>query len=265
MRMTRRLISRLWITALTGVCLLALAVAPQPARPAVPARPAQQSADGALCGHVILVDAGHGGTDGGARAKDSGVWEKEINLKVAQALKQCLEESGASVIMTRETDTQYSENKREDLTARLNLARQGGADIVVSVHMNEYRTRRESGPQVFYRAGQEKSRLLAGCLQAALIRGLRPSRERAAMAGDYFILSLNVPSVLVECGFLSNAAEEKLLLSGAYQQKTAEAIRDGIEEFFSLQEAAAPMGGEPSAERSFIPRRPGAGRRFRSG
>ncbi len=217
-----------------GLCMLALAVAPRPARPAVPARPVQQGAKGPLAGKIILVDAGHGGTDGGARAKDSGAWEKEINLRVAQDLKACLEESGAAVLMTRESDMQYSENKRQDLTARLDIARQGRADLVISIHMNEYRSRRESGPQVFYRAGQEQSRLLAGCIQTAMIRVLQPRKERTAMAGDYFILSLDVPSVLVECGFISNAEEEKLLLSPDYQLRVAQAVRDGILEYFEL-------------------------------
>jgi N-acetylmuramoyl-L-alanine amidase len=232
--MKKKLVSRLSILGIFFCCAALLAAAPRPARPAVPARPAQNAEAGPLAGRVILVDAGHGGTDGGARAKDSGVWEKEINLKAAKALQGYLEESGARVIMTRESDTQYSENKREDLTARLELAREGGADAVISVHMNEYRSRRESGPQVFYREGQNESRLLAGCVQAALIRALRPQKERVAMAGDYFILSLPLPSVLVECGFLSNSAEEKLLLTPEYQQKAAQAIRDGIAEFFSL-------------------------------
>ena len=234
MELIKRLKSRLWITACAGLVMLLLAVAPRPARPAVPARPVQQGADGPLSGRVILVDAGHGGTDGGARAKDSGAWEKEINLRVAKALQACLEESGAAVLMTRETDMQYSENKRQDLNARLEIARQGNADMVISVHMNEYRSRRESGPQVFYRAGQEQSRLLAGCIQTAMIRALQPRKERVAMAGDYFILSLNLPSVLVECGFISNAEEEKLLLSSDYQLRTAQAVRDGILEYFEL-------------------------------
>ncbi len=232
--MRGRLKNRLRIMACMGLCLLALAVAPRPARPAVPARPAQQGAAGPLSGKVLLVDAGHGGTDGGARAKDSGVWEKEINLRVAQALKTCLEDSGAAVLMTRENDTQYSENKRQDLTARLDIARQARADLLISVHMNEYRSRRESGPQVFYRAGQEQSRLLAGCIQAAMIRTLQPRKERTAMAGDYFILSLDIPSVLVECGFISNAEEEELLLTPAYQLRVAQAVRDGILEFCDL-------------------------------
>ncbi len=237
--MNRKLINRLCLFGIFFCCVILLAAAPRPARPAIPARPAQNSETGPLSGRVILVDAGHGGTDGGARAKDSKVWEKELNLQTALALKSILEEDGAAVIMTRETDTQYSENKRADLTARLDLARENGADMVISIHMNEYRTRSVSGPQVFYRAGQEDSRLLAGCVQEALISVLNPAKKRAAMAGDYFILSLDIPSVLVECGFLSNAAEEALLLTPEYREKVAQAIRDGIEEYYALKEGQA--------------------------
>lgn len=218
------------ILAAALLCLTAGAVKSRPAKPAVPARPAEISA-GPLAELVILVDAGHGGTDGGARAKDSGTWEKEINLQTALALREALEDAGARVIMTRETDGEYSRNKRADLTARLELAKQGEADLLISVHMNEYRSRKESGPQVFYRAGQAQSQCLAEDIQAAMIRELKPQKERAAMAGDYFMLSLDIPSVLVECGFLSNAREEKLLLSPAYRQRVAQAIRDGVTAF----------------------------------
>ena len=234
--MNRKWISRLCILGAFFCCLALLPAAPRPARPAIPARPAQNAETRVLAGWVILVDAGHGGTDGGARAKDSGTWEKELNLQTALALKSLLEQDGVSVIMTRETDMQYSENKRADLTARLNLAREGSADMVISVHMNEYRTRKESGPQVFYREGQENSRLLAGCIQAALIETLKPSKERSALTGDYFILSLDIPSVLVECGFISNAAEEALLLTQEYREKVAQGIRDGIVEYYMLKE-----------------------------
>ncbi|MBO4926428.1 MAG: N-acetylmuramoyl-L-alanine amidase [Clostridia bacterium] len=215
------------------IFVLAVAAAPRKAKMAVPARPVGQ-AEGVLAGRVILVDPGHGGRDGGARARDTGTWEKEINLQTALALRDALEEAGARVILTRDADRQYSDNKREDLTARLRLARENGAEMVISIHMNEYRSRRESGPQVFYRAGREESRLLAGALQSSLIRTLAPKKERAAMAGDYFILSLDVPSVLVECGFLSNPEEEKLLLTASYRRRIAEALRDGIIEYFEL-------------------------------
>ncbi len=225
---------RKWILAAVCLCLMVGAVSSRPARPAIPAKPVQRQ-DGPLQGYTILVDAGHGGTDGGAMAKDSGVLEKELNLKVAIALRDALEQSGAQVIMTRETDMELNRNKRADLTARLDLANQGHADMLISIHMNEYRTRGESGPQVFYRAGQEQSRLLAGAIQASMIQELKPAKERSAIAGDYFILSLNIPSVLVECGFLSNPSEEKLLLTEEYQRRVAQAIRDGIVEYASLQ------------------------------
>ena len=85
--MNRKIISRFWLIGLFFCSVALLAIAPRPARPAVPARPAQNTEASALAGRVILVDAGHGGTDGGARAKDSGVWEKELNLKTALVLK----------------------------------------------------------------------------------------------------------------------------------------------------------------------------------
>ena len=225
---------RKYILAAVCLCLLIGAVSSRRAQPARPAKPVQQQ-EGPLQGWTILVDAGHGGTDGGAMTKDGNTTEKELNLSVAKTLQAELEKSGANVIMTRTADMEFSRSKRQDLTARLDLARQGNADLLVSVHMNEYRTQNESGPQVFYRAGQEQSRLLAGTIQAAMIQELQPIKERTAMAGDYFMLSLNIPSVLVECGFLSNPAEAQLLLTEAYQHRVAKAIQDGIVEYVSLQ------------------------------
>ena len=113
--------------------------------------------------------------------------------------------------------------------------------MVLSIHMNEYRDSRESGPQVFYRQGADAGRLLAGCLQEALIAHLSPARERQAMAGDYFILQLEAPSALVECGFISNAAEEKLLLTPAYQARLGEAIAEGAAAYAALRPKDAPV------------------------
>ncbi|MBE5786860.1 MAG: hypothetical protein E7324_04885 [Clostridiales bacterium] len=229
-----RRIKWILICCAAGLILLLGASPARPARPPQKARPVQQAEGGPLDGRVIFIDAGHGGTDGGARARDSGVWEKEINLQVAKKLQSALEKSGARVIMSRDTDMEYSEKKRADLTARLDKAQAGGAEMLISIHMNEYHSRSESGPQVFYRKDQGQSRLLAGALQEALIEGLQPVKKRSALAGDYFMLSLDIPSVLVECGFLSNAAEEKLLLNDAYQTRTAQAILNGVIEYFAL-------------------------------
>lgn len=207
------------------------------------AAPAESSAR-PLTGMTILVDPGHGGYDGGARARDSGIWEKHVNLQVAQKVARSLAAQGAQIVMTREDDVDLTTadrpaaltRKRQDMQARVDMAVSSHADLVVSIHMNEYRDRSQSGPQVFYRKGSEASRLLAGCMQEALIRTLQPPKERAAMAGDYFILQLEVPSVLVECGFLSNSREEKLLLDSAYQSRIADAVTAGVMTFAALRE-----------------------------
>lgn len=210
--------------------------APPPA-PTATAAPA-----GPLSGLTILVDPGHGGYDGGARCRDSGVWEKVLNLAVSLEVEQALVRRGAAVVMTRREDADLCEEtrpaaltkKRQDMQNRIALATENNVDMVLSIHMNEYRARGESGPQVFYREGCDSGRLLAGCIQAAMINGLQPRKERTAMAGDYFILQLEVPSVLVECGFISNPAEEKLLLDAAYQARLADAIASGVEEYVQL-------------------------------
>lgn len=197
-----------------------------------------------LTGWTILVDPGHGGYDGGAKARDSGVWEKVINLDVALQVEKSLTAQGAAVIMTRREDADLCTEdrpaaltkKRQDMLARVEMAVSAQVDMVLSIHMNEYRARGESGPQVFYRQGSDAGRLLAGCMQEALIQRLKPRKERAAMAGDYFILQLDVPSVLVECGFISNAEEERLLLSDDYQARLGEAVAAGVMSYARLQE-----------------------------
>ena len=104
----------------------------------------------------------------------------------------------------------------------------GGAQMVLSIHMNEYAGRNQSGPQAFYREGCPAGRLLAGAIQGAMNEKLSPPKTRTALGGDYYILTLGVPSVLVECGFLSNAKEEALLLTEDYRQRVAQAIASGV-------------------------------------
>lgn len=195
-----------------------------------------------LAGLTVLVDPGHGGYDGGARCRDSGVWEKEINLAVALCTEKSLTRRGARVVMTRRVDEDLCSDdrpkgqtmKRQDMERRVQKAVDEQADMVLSIHMNEYRDRREAGPQVFYRAGCDAGRLLAGCMQEAMIAGLKPGKERAASSGDYFILQLERPSVLVECGFISNSGDEARLLDEDYQAQVAEAIADGVQSYVTL-------------------------------
>jgi len=201
---------------------------------------AQEGMHKPLRGLTVAVDAGHGGYDGGAVGRVSGVPEKGINLDVALRVQTLLEEEGADVVMTRTGDYALCDEdppirrKLQDMQRRAALIRQGGADVVLSIHMNEYAGRSQSGPQVFYREGCPAGRLLAGAIQSAMIDGLSPSRKREALGGDYYILTLGVPSVLVECGFLSNREEEKKLLTEGYRQEIAQAVVQGVVQWAAL-------------------------------
>lgn len=248
-RLERRLVGAVIMVLVLGGLATAAAIHQAMTKPPdnMPAEPPAQAASTPaplpLTGWTILVDPGHGGYDGGARARDSGTWEKHINLAVALEVEKSLAARGATVVMTRRDDEDLCEEerpaaltkKRQDMENRVSIAVENSADMVLSIHMNEYRDRSQSGPQVFYRKGSDAGRLLAGCMQEALVAGLQPRRERAALAGDYFILQLEAPSVLVECGFISNAAEEKLLLSADYQARLGEAIADGVESYVTLR------------------------------
>ena len=217
-------------------------------------------AQGPLAGLCIAVDAGHGGYDGGAVGRVSGTPEKGLNLDVAQRVERMLTAQGAQVIMTRTGDYALCDEdppirkKLQDMQRRAAIIADGRADVVLSIHMNEYAGRSESGPQVFYRENCPAGRLLAGAVQEAMTAQLAPQKGRTALGGDYYILTLGVPSVLVECGFLSNREEEALLLTEGYRERVAQAIVQGVVNWNSLpQEKPAPLeavdrSGEPRAE-----------------
>ena len=194
----------------------------------------------ALMSHVIGVDAGHGGYDGGSVGA-SGVPEKDFNLAVALYLQEELESRGAVVVQSRTEDialidplTTTGYKKRKELNNRLALFRNAGVEIMVSVHMNKYQVEKYRGAQVFYKSDEEQGKTLALCIQQAL-RNMDEANKREASAGDYYILGACPASVLVECGFLSNKEEEKLLLTEEYRRKIASAIADGVADYFAQQ------------------------------
>lgn len=199
------------------------------ARPGTPVAPA-----GPLSGLVIAVDAGHGGYDGGAVGRTTRVEEKGLNLDVALRLRDALHASGAQVLLTRSGDYALCDEdppirkKLQDMQRRAALVKAGAADLLLSIHMNEYSSGRESGPQVFFRKGCEAGRQLAAIVQEQMNASLIPARKRTSQSGDYYILTQGIPSVLVECGFLSNAKEEALLSDEGYRQRVAQSIHDGL-------------------------------------
>lgn len=231
------------LLGVTVLCTLMLALAAGTSAVAAfaPEQTSAQPEIGILRGLTIAVDAGHGGYDGGAVGRVSGVPEKGLNLDVAQRVEKMLIAQGADVVMTRTGDYALCDEnpkmrkKLQDMQRRAEIIALNDVDMVLSIHMNEYAGRSESGPQIFYREGCPAGRLLAGAIQAAMIDGLKPAQKRTALGGDYYILTLGVPSVLVECGFLSNKEEEAKLMQEVYRQAVARSIVQGVADWQALE------------------------------
>ncbi len=190
----------------------------------------------------IILDAGHGGFDGGAVASD-GTYEKDINLNICLTLKEMLSENGYDVILTRTTDTStesisegsISQMKKSDLSERLKLMKKYPNSIFVSVHLNKFTTSAASGAQVFYSGNGESSLKLANAVQSSVVSLLQPDNKRVckkATSSTYLLHNATVPAIIVECGFLSNSQELKLLKEEKYQNQMAFCIFCGITEFF---------------------------------
>ena len=206
---------------------------------------------------VYVIDAGHGGEDGGAvgHLGDMAVQEKDINLAIAKALASLLQESGAQVILTRETDTLlYDRNvdyegrkKALDMAARLAVVEEAsrrGEVVFVSIHQNMFRESVYHGLQVYYSANAPASAALAQTIQDTAREQLAPdNRRKIKPGGDIFLLkNLTCPAVLVECGFLSNPDECAALATEEYQNRVAYAI------FCALREdAAADVEKDPAS------------------
>ncbi len=182
----------------------------------------------------IVIDAGHGGFDPGKVASD-GVNEKNINLAIASKLSTFLEEGGAVIRNTRIEDSSLSESKRQDLKSRAEIANNSKADIFVSIHQNSFPKSSVKGAQVFYYKGSEEGKKLAGFIQSRLKEVVDIDNSRIAKANDsYYVLKqIKIPSVIVECGFLSNSVEHNKLMSSEYQEKLAWAIYMGILDYFN--------------------------------
>lgn len=188
---------------------------------------------------VIVVDAGHGGVDGGMAGTD-GVDEKDINLSIAWKLRDALKDSGFKVIMTREGDEGLyeegsSQKKVQDLQNRCKIIAEASPALTVSIHQNSYTDPSVCGPQVFYYSTSQEGKRLAGVLQEVLNQALSVDNGRKAKGNDSYYLLKRSEGVLniVECGFLTNPKEAELLQEEAYQQKVADALCLGIRQYLS--------------------------------
>ncbi len=190
---------------------------------------------------TVIIDAGHGGEDGGAIGKN-GIYEKELNLAIASDLAAMLRVDGINVIMTRETDillydrnADYKGRKKQlDLAARVKIAEETEDCIFVSIHMNSFPQEKYSGLQVYYSENEPTSKLLAESIQASVCEYIQKENTRnvkKASSNIFLLDRIRKPAVLIECGFLSNPQECELLTSEEYRQKLTLAIFGGITEY----------------------------------
>jgi N-acetylmuramoyl-L-alanine amidase len=193
-----------------------------------------------LTGRMIYIDPGHGGPDGGA--EKGGAVEKDIALAISKKLRDYLQEQGAFVYMTRETDRDLadedtrglSRRKVQDLHRRADLVNESDAELFVSIHLNSIPSPKWRGAQTFYSGKLIESKIAAELIQEELVNHLKNTdREAKEINHVYLLKSVKKPAVLVEAGFLSNPDERRLLMDKDYQEKVADAIYKGILRYFT--------------------------------
>ena len=190
---------------------------------------------------LILVDAGHGGSDPGMIGV-GGLEEKGINLSISLLLRDTLEKSGYSVIMTREEDkglydSSAANKKAQDMQRRIAMIREYAPVLSVSIHQNSYQDEGVHGPQVFYYESSVEGKKLAEAVQSSLNNQLEVDRPREVKGNtSYYLLKRSSGTlVIVECGFLTNPEEAQKLQTKEYQEKVAAAVSEGIRTYLNAQ------------------------------
>ena len=194
-----------------------------------------------VSGKTIVVDAGHGIPDEGAESSN-GTTEAQTNLKISLKLQNLLEQSGCRVILTRSDENAIydldsktlKQKKISDIRNRVKIGNESSADIFVSIHLNKIPQVQYDGWQTFYKEGSSEGEKLAKSIQSNLNEAIQRENNRIAKTIDniYIIRKVEIPTTIVECGFLSNPEEEKLLLQDDYQNKLAWGIYNGIIDYF---------------------------------
>ncbi len=189
--------------------------------------------------YTVIIDAGHGGIDGGSSGVNTNVKESDLNLTYAKTLSKYLGQYDIQTILTRTTkdglyDSSAKNLKKSDMKKRKQIIEQSAPTCVVSIHMNSYNSQKVRGAQVFYNKTNSNGKNLADCIQGQFYKNL-PKAKQSSASGDYFIVNCTtLPAVIVECGFLSNPEEELLLLDKEYQNKLCYLITCGIVDYLNL-------------------------------
>lgn len=219
--LSKRLISILWIFVVILLVLFFLSQGKDDSNFTMYTKP--------LDNLVVVIDPGHGGFDSGA-VSPSGTREDELNLKVAQRLEKLLNDNGAKAIMTRTDDNALASNKADDMKKRIEIIKHSNSDLVISIHMNKFGQSKYYGAQTFYMSGSTEGERLAKSIQVQLRENLIEGNNRQIKAVNNLLIlkAGSAPTVVVECGFLSNPREEELLQESDYQDKIAWSIYNGI-------------------------------------
>lgn len=188
--------------------------------------------------YTVVLDAGHGSPDGGA-VGPAGTLEKDINLAVVLKLQEVLESRGASVILTRESDSgiydddsaTIHEKKVSDMNNRLKIINNSKADLFISIHMNAFSDKKSNGLHVFFSRNHPEAEQMAELVQERIseITGAKTHAVKTAASSLFLMKNPVPPAILIECGFITNEQEEKLLSTDEYQAKIAYAIADAVD------------------------------------
>lgn len=188
--------------------------------------------------YVIVIDPGHGGIDGGSVGV-SGQDENYLNLQYGICLKEILQDAGVNIVMTRNNlnglYSVFSNNKKlDDMKQRKTIVEKSKANMVLSIHMNSFPLKSAKGAQVFYKKGNVAGQKLAENIQQVFKKTL-PNAKPMPAVGDYYMLNeFEIPSVIIECGYISNQEEEQLLLQEDYKKLVCLSIFAGVLKFLAL-------------------------------
>ena len=188
---------------------------------------------------IVVIDAGHGGIDAGVRGINTDTKESDINLAISKYLRGYFSDAGFTVIMTRKTQgglygVSTKGFKMRDMKKRKEIIEESNADMVISVHQNFCPIPSRRGGTVFYDKDSESGKTLAASIQKSLNEMKESVKQSSPLVGDYYMLKCTQsPSVIVECGFLSNTEDEKLLVSESYQKSIAYAIFKGAVSYYA--------------------------------
>lgn len=212
------------------------------------------SADNIRSSSVIILDAGHGGEDGGAVAPD-GTNEKDINLCITNDISCLFEIFGIKYIPVRTEDVSVGDNslksmrdrKRSDIRNREKLVNSTDNSVFFSIHQNKYGVAKYNGTQVFYGSANPDSEILAQAVQNSVVEKLQPNNTRQIKpSGDsiYLLYHAKAPAVMIECGFLSNPDELLMLKDSVYQKKFSYSVFYGLQNYLNQKELKSDVGKE---------------------